>query len=103
MFDLKTIIVTIVVAVVTSMVTVGLVGNNQLATGGETRFPNSNLTAQNITATGNFDASGEAHQFGSASIRNVFYIGAVDGCAAVFYNSSTTQTVQATSTSFCNS
>lgn len=50
MFDtLKTIAVTVVVAIVTTWATVGLVGNNPAALGGETRFPNSTLTAQGLT------------------------------------------------------
>ncbi len=95
MFDLKT----IVTAAVTALVVCGvvmLVGGNQPGVGGETRFPNSDMTVQTISTTG------EVQRFGSRSTRNVMYIGAVDGCAAVFFNASTTQTVQATSTAFCN-
>ena len=88
---------TIATAALTAIVVVmlsGLVGSNQPGVGGETRFPNSDVTVQTITTTG------EVQRFGSRSTRNVMYIGAIDGCAAVFY-SSTTQTVQSTSTSFC--
>lgn len=48
MFDLKT----IVTAAVTALVVCGvvmLVGGNQPGVGGETRFPNSTLTAQGLT------------------------------------------------------
>ncbi len=102
---IKTIATSAVTALIVCVVMLmsGLVGgNSQPAVGGETRFPNSDLTAQSITSTSFVRAQGEAHRFGSASQRNVMYFGAVDGCAAVFFNSSTTQTVQATSTAFCN-
>lgn len=49
MFDLKTIAVAALVAFVTAFVTVELVGNNQLGVGGESRFPNSSITAQGLT------------------------------------------------------
>lgn len=53
MFDvLKTILVAGIVAAVTTMVTVGLVGGNQSAVGGETRFPNSSITAQGLSLSG---------------------------------------------------
>lgn len=48
MFDLKTIIVAAVVAIVATFA-MGLVGSNQPAVGGETRFPNSNVTVEGFT------------------------------------------------------
>lgn len=48
MFDLKTIVVAALVALVTSFA-MGLVGGNQSAVGGESRFPNSSLTAQGLS------------------------------------------------------
>jgi len=51
MFDLKT----IVTAALTALVVVGavmLVGGNQPAVGGDTRFPNSDLSAKSLSLTG---------------------------------------------------
>ena len=48
MFDLKTIVVAALVALVTTFTTMQLVGNSQ-AVGGESRFPNSTITAQGLT------------------------------------------------------
>lgn len=92
---IKTIITSGFTALVVALVVTMLVGSNSPAVGGETRFPNSDMTVQTITTTG------EVQRFGSRSVRNIMYIGAGDGCAAVYYNASSTQTVQATSTSFC--
>lgn len=50
MFDLKTIVVSAVVAIVTT-ITMGLVGGNQPAVGGDTRFPNSTLSAAALDIT----------------------------------------------------
>lgn len=100
---------------------VGWVGDDQSSIGGPTRFPNSDLSASTITSNGAFTSTGaatfsstvdvagvasltaEGNKIGSASSVNYLYIGAGDGCAAVYYAASTTQTIQATSTSFCNS
>lgn len=67
MFDtMKTIAVAIVVAAITTWFTVGMVGSNQPAIGGETRFPNSNLTAQDITATDDLVVADDS-TFGSSA------------------------------------
>lgn len=55
-----------------------------------------------ITFEQTVSAQAESNKFGSANTSNYLYIGAGDGCAAVYFSASTTQTVQATSTSFCN-
>ena len=57
-----------------------------------------------IDGSGNVDApiTSSSLKVGDASATTYSYYGAGDGCAAVYFTSSTTQTVQATSTSFCN-
>jgi len=47
----KTIITSGLTALVVALVVVMLVGSNSPAVGGETRFPNSNITAQDLTST----------------------------------------------------
>lgn len=57
---LKTAALSALVAAVVCMVGFWLVGGNQPAVGGSTRFPNSDLSAKTITSTGAFTASGAA-------------------------------------------
>lgn len=53
MFDLKTIVTSVLVTslMLLGFMTIGLVGDNQ-PVGGDTRFPNSDLSAATITSTG---------------------------------------------------
>lgn len=110
MFDtLKTIAVTVVVAIVTTWATVGLVGNNPAALGGETRFPNSNLTAQDITATDDLVVTDDS-TFGSAAATTSLNFGRtcwtittdVGSTTYVYFTGIGTAARIATTTTSCN-
>lgn len=66
MFNLKTMITAGVTAIVVALVVVTLVGSNSPAIGGETRFPNSNVTAQDLTALDDLVVTDDA-TFGSSA------------------------------------
>lgn len=63
---IKTIITSGLTALVVALVVTMLVGSNSPAIGGETRFPNSNITAQDVTTTDDLFVADDA-TFGTAN------------------------------------
>jgi hypothetical protein len=63
---IKTMITSGLTALVVALVVVMLVGSNTPAVGGETRFPNSNVTAQDVTTTDDLFVADDA-TFGTAN------------------------------------
>lgn len=63
---IKTIITSGLTALAVALVVTMLVGSNSPAVGGETRFPNSNITAQDVTTTDDLFVADDA-TFGTAN------------------------------------
>ena len=108
MFDLKTIVTSLVVSLVV-VFGVGLVGGNQSESLGASgsRFPYGVSTDTTSPVFGqvrgsSFAFTSSGNKIGSDTSVNYTYYGAGDGCTAVFFTSSSTQVTHATSTAFCN-
>lgn len=102
----KTILTSIFTTIVVAGLMFALVGSNSPAVGGETRFPNSNITAVDITATDDLTVTDDTI-FGSSAATTSVNFGKVCWTVTTAIGSTTYVTfnstgVLATSTTNCN-